>query len=72
MADVAGELRAVGVLGAARRLVALSAVSHRTVVAGRSRTITANATTYDVVNQVVIALPSVEMDVAIVEAPLGL
>ena len=71
MADAARELRAVGVLGAARRLVALAAVSHRTVAAGRSRVVTANAT-YDVVDQVVIALPSVEMDGAIVETALGL
>jgi len=52
--------------------VALSTVSHRTVVAGRSRAVTANATAYHVVNKVVIALPSVEMDVAIVETALGL
>jgi hypothetical protein len=72
MADVAPELRTVGVLGAERRLVALATVSHRTVVAGRSRAVTADPTAYHVVNKVVIALPSVKMDVAIVETALGL
>jgi hypothetical protein len=53
------------------RLVALAPVSRWTVVAGRSRIVASNATTYDVVNQIVIAFTSVEMDAESVETPLG-